>query len=325
MDGDESLSCVYGPVPSRRLGVSLGIDIVPASTCTFDCIYCQLGKTRHKVRNWGGIEFPNTNEILEDLKVELDKTEVPDYITVSGSGEPTLHPDLGDIVDGIRKFTDIPLVLITNSSLLTYDTVLGNAKKFDIVMPSLDAGDNRTFKRINRPASGFDINEIARAICRLKKESQGKIWLEVMLLAGKITNAESESIINIAKKIDEILPDNVFLNTPIRPPSETYVVTLGQDEMNTIKQTIENEVSQKIDIEIVSKHALSKYRISELNDISSDIQRLLAVRPCTLQEISNAIGMNLNEVGKYIEMLLNEGKVSTKISGDEMYYMSSRR
>jgi wyosine [tRNA(Phe)-imidazoG37] synthetase (radical SAM superfamily) len=324
-DGDERLNCVYGPVPSRRLGISLGIDVVAASTCTFDCIYCQLGKTIHKVRNWNELEFPNTNDILKDLRAELDRNEKPNYITVSGSGEPTLNPDLGVIADGIRRFTDLPLVLITNSSLLTYDTVLENAEKFDIVMPSLDAGDDKRFMLINRPAPGFEVDEIANAIGRLKQESKGKVWLEVMLLKGKVTNAEPEAIVNIGRKIDQILPDKVFLNTPVRPPSEPYVTPLDENEMNEIKLALEDDLSQKVDIEIVSKQLPSESRTSGMKDLSSAILGLLAVRPCTIKDISYAIGMNLSEVGKHIEMLLNEGKVSMRVIGDETYYACRRR
>ena len=137
---------VYGPVPSRRLGISLGIDIIPPSTCTFDCIYCQIGKTMQKINHWAGREFPSAEEVIDELKSHIKGYDKIDFITISGSGEPTLNPNLGEIVERIRAFTDLPMALITNSSLLTYETVLNNAKKFDVVMPSLDAGDNKIFK-----------------------------------------------------------------------------------------------------------------------------------------------------------------------------------
>lgn len=315
------MSYVYGPVPSRRLGISLGIDIVPPSTCTFDCVYCQLGKTLHKVDNWVGIEFPNTEEIMRALKLHLKKYDKVDFITISGSGEPTLNPQLGEIANRIRALTNLPLVLITNSSLLTYDTVLNNAKKFDIVMPSLDAGDNKTFKMINRPAKGFNINEIADAIKRLKQESRGEIWLEVMLVKGKITNAASESIANITKKIGEIHPNLVFLNSPVRPSAEIYVKPLSNDEMGKVKLRMKTEITKDIAIEIVPKLSFSESQLLKKDNISEEITQLLSIRPCTLQEISNITGVNLSEVGKYIERMLDDGMISKKISNNETYYL----
>ncbi len=315
------MNYVYGPVPSRRLGISLGIDIVPSLTCTFDCVYCQLGKTKNKVRDWTDIKFPSTEKILKNVKHHIEKYNTVDFITISGSGEPTLNPDLGEIAEGIRALTNIPLALITNSSLLTYEHVLNNVKKFDIVMPSLDAGDNKTFKTINRPAKGFDINEITKAIKRLRQESKGEIWLEVMLIKGRITNASSESIANITKKVSEILPGMVFLNSPVRPPCELWVKPLTNDEMKKIKLNMEAAIPQDVGIEIVPKFSPSKSQISNKKDVLDEILRLLTVRPCTLQEISNMTGINISEVGKYIGRLLDAGKISERISNNETYYL----
>lgn len=315
------MNYVYGPVPSRRLGISLGIDIVPPSTCTFDCVYCQLGKTRYKVRDWTDLEFPNTEEVLKGVKNHIKKHNNLDFITISGSGEPTLNPNLGEIAEKIRALTNIPLALITNSSLLTHDTVLNNAKKFDVVMPSLDTGDNKTFKTINRPAKDLDINEIAEAIKRLRQESKGDIWLEVMLVKGKITNASSKSIANITKKVNEIRPGMVFLNSPVRPPSEPWIKPLSDDEMDIIKSKMEDVIHQKVEIEIVSKSSSLKYKISNRNDVLKQILQLISIRPSTMQDISSVTGKNLDEVSKYLERLLDDGQISKKISNNETYYL----
>ena len=315
------MSFIYGPVPSRRLGISLGIDVVPTSTCTFDCVYCQLGKTLHKVSHWKGLELPNTDEIIENLKMHLKKYNNLNYITISGSGEPTLNPHLGEIAEEIRSLTKVPLALITNSSLLIHDSIIDNAKKFDIVMPSLDAGDNKTFKKINRPAKGFDIDEIADAITRLREVSKGKIWLEVMLIKGKINNTTSESIANIIAKINEILPDKIFLNSPIRPPCESWVKTLKDNEMKKIKLKMEAEIPQEVNIEIVPKLSKSKSKILNKKDVLNEILQLLSVRPCTLQDISNITGINISEVGKYVGRLLDEGRISKRISNNMTYFL----
>lgn len=258
---------------------------------------------------------------MRTLKLHLKKYDKVDFITISGSGEPTLNPQLGEIAKRIRALTNLPLVLITNSSLLTYDTVLNNAKKFDIVMPSLDAGDNKTFKMINRPAKGFHINEIADAIKRLKQESRGEIWLEVMLVEGKITNAASESMANITKKIGEIHPNLVFLNSPVRPSVEIYVKPLSNGEMDKIKLRMKTEITKDIDIEIVPQLSFSKSQFLKKDNMSEEIPRLVSVRPCTLQEISNMTGVSLSEVGKYIERMLDGGMISKIISNNETYYL----
>lgn len=151
---------IYGPVPSRRLGISLGIDPIPKMTCTFDCIYCQLGRNKRKVAHWSEVneEFPTPRELLQEFKKAFEKYRAIDYITGSGSGEPTLNHRLGELAELLRRETDIPLALITNSSLLIYNEVLEAAKQFDIVLPTLDAGDNVTFHWVNRPAPEFDIH-----------------------------------------------------------------------------------------------------------------------------------------------------------------------
>ena len=316
------MNFVYGPVPSRRLGISLGIDIVPPSTCTFDCVYCQLGKTLHKVNHWAGIKFPDTEEIMRTLKLHPQKYDKVDFITISGSGEPTLNPQLGEIAKRIRALTNLPLVLITNSSLLTYETVLDSAKKFDIVIPSLDAGDIRTLKMINRPADGFNIGEIAGAIRKLRQESKSEIWLEVMLAKGRITNASSESITNISKKISEIHPNLVYLNSPVRPPVEEYVKPLTEDEMEKIKLSMMTKITEDIDIEVVPRLSFSKYQLLKKDDLSKEISRVLSIRPCTIQDISNMTGGNLSEIGKYMGSMLDAGRITKIISNNETYYLS---
>lgn len=316
------MNCIYGPVPSRRLGISLGIDIVPYSTCTFDCVYCQLGRTFNRVNHREGLDFPNTDEIIEYISINIEKNHNLDYITVSGSGEPTLNPDLGEIADRIHAITDFRLALITNSSLLIHNFVLDNAKKFDLILPSLDAGDNKTFKAINRPERGFDIHEIVNGIKQLKRRSKGKVWLEVMLVKGKVTNTTDEQIDNIIGKISEIHPHKVFLNSPTRPPNEPWIEPLSIKEMNTIMSKMEDDLSQDVEIEIVSKKAVSGYKIPSQDDVSNRILRMLSIRPCTLKDISSATGLNPNEAAKHLERLLDLGQISKRTSNDETYYMS---
>jgi wyosine [tRNA(Phe)-imidazoG37] synthetase (radical SAM superfamily) len=200
-----------------------------------------------------------------------------------------------------------------------------SAMRFDIVMPSLDAGDNRVFKMINRPSKGFDIGNIVDGIKRLSQEGKSEVWLEVMLTKGRITNASSNSISNIIKKINEIHPDLVFLNSPSRPSQEAFVKSLAKDEMEKIKHRMITELTEGVEIQVVKKLSFTKSQTLDKKVISKEIPRLLSIRPCTLKEISNLTGVNLSEAGKYIEHMLDTGRVTEVIANNETYYQSQLR
>lgn len=330
----KKMSYIYGPVPSRRLGISLGIDPVPPLTCTFDCIYCQLGKTKRKISHWREIDpesFPIVEKIVAELKEELERYEVIDYITASGSGEPTLNLNLGELASEIRRITNIPLALITNSSLLTYSEVLQSAKCFDLVLPSLDAGDNGTFHWVNRPAPGLDIDEIAEAIKQLVIAESGsphlnKVWLEVMLVKSERvkTNYNPDSIGRIIEKIELIKPDEVHLNTAIRPPAEEWVEPLAQAELEELKLQMKRELPGQV-IKVVSRRTSRRSKLLREDEILEEIIKLLKIRPCTTVDIADITGLNLSEVGKYLEHLLDGRQVLRKDKGRKAYYYVSAK
>ena len=240
---------VYGPVHSRRLGSSLGIDPVPCYCCTFDCLYCERGRTKRKVSGPEEIPagaFPAVDEITSAVREKLNNEEEPDYLTLSGSGEPTLHPDLPLIVEELRSLTEIPLALITNSSLLKEREVFRAAREFDLLVPSLDGGDRQTFAGIDRPSPAFHIEEIVENLSRLQRLKKGRLWLEVTLIKGEgITNADPRSLQNIAAAIERIGPDLVQLNTAVRQPAED-VEKLNRRELQSaareLRQNSEAEV-----------------------------------------------------------------------------------
>lgn len=152
----------YGPVPSRRLGLSLGIDIVPFKTCSFDCIYCQLGRTTNKTIERKA--YVTTTELLTELQVVLKDDEQIDYITFSGSGEPTLNSEIGQMIREIKRITTIPVAVLTNSSLLAQESVQEDLLSADLVIPSLDAVTAETFQKINRPYTGIEISQVVKGI-----------------------------------------------------------------------------------------------------------------------------------------------------------------
>ena len=325
-----SHACIYGPVPSRRLGISLGIDPIPKLTCTFDCIYCQLGHGKRKVAHWSELDegFPTPRELLREVEEALERYKAIDYIAASGSGEPTLNPRLGELAELLRQKTDIPLALITNSSLLIYDEVLEAAKRFDVVLPTLDAGDNTTFHWVNRPAPGFDIHEIAEAIRRLVAESPGRIWLEVMIVKSEkaLTNYNPDSIARIIEKIRLISPHEVHLNTAVRPPAEEWVEPLTHLELGKLKLQMERELPGQV-IKVVPRRTArrSRSRLLREDEILEEVIKLLTIRPCTTADVAHITGLNPSEVGKYLEHLLEGEQILRRGQGDEEYYYVSKK
>jgi wyosine [tRNA(Phe)-imidazoG37] synthetase (radical SAM superfamily) len=229
---DKSLNApkyIFGPVPSRRLGRSLGVDLVPYKTCTFDCIYCDLGRTTNKTTSRQS--FVSSGEIQKELGLTLSfLDQKPDFITLSGSGEPTLNTETGDIIRRIKEITAIPTAVLTNSSLLSLDEVRRNLSEADVVLPSLDAITPATFDYINRPHTSLGAKEIISGLIQFRRQYRGQIWLEILFCRG--VNDGKKEIERFKEVIERIEPDRIQLNTPVRPPAEDFVfpLTLGQLE-----------------------------------------------------------------------------------------------
>ena len=315
---------VYGPVPSRRLGLSLGIDPVPKLTCTFDCVYCQLGKKRYKVRGPEEVDeaFPTPERIADSVVRTLEKRKQVDYVTFSGSGEPTLNPSLGEAIERIRRATSIPIALVTNSSLLTRPEVLDAAAACDLVLPSLDAGDQETFELVNRPASGFEVEAIARAIGKLARRAP--VWLEVMLVHSQAgaSNIGESSVGAIIDRIGEIRPDEVNLNTCVRPPEEP-VEALSEAKLQEIRERME-EALPEMKIRVVAKRTASRSKLPGEGEISRQILDVLSVRPCTTTDLCDSLGINPAEVGKYLARLADDRRIERLTRGGRLFYTTSK-
>ena len=211
---------VYGPVPSRRLGNSLGIDPIPSKTCNYQCIYCQLGKTTNftNVRK----NFFSKEEIITELKTALEIHERSiDYITFVGSGEPTLYKDLKDLILTAKELSEKPICVITNGSLLYQEEVQKALNYSNTVLPSLDAGDEKSFLKINRPHPSIKYEKLIQGFIDFNKKYDGEFWIEVMLMKG--INDTKEELLKIKEKLDLINPDRIDINVPIRPPTENWV------------------------------------------------------------------------------------------------------
>jgi wyosine [tRNA(Phe)-imidazoG37] synthetase (radical SAM superfamily) len=306
----KSFRYLYGPVPSRRLGRSLGIDLVPHKICTYDCIYCQIGKTTDKtlVRK----EYVPVKEILEEVKSFLKEgTSSIDHFSLSGSGEPTLHSQIRSVINGIKAITLIPIAVITNGSLLYVEEVRKDLLGADIVLPSLDAVSSEVFMRINRPRSGFNVEKVIEGMVKFRKVYKGQIWLEILFCKG--VNDSKEELLKMKKVVDRIQPDRIHLNTVVRPPSEKWATPLNQKEMEEIQTFFGEKAS------IISEFDRHPSSMPE-RDIKEEILKILKRRPLTPSDLSKGMGIPQNELNQYIEPLTQEGKIQARIFGDSIYY-----
>ena len=238
---------VYGPVPSRRLGRSLGVDALTFKSCSFDCVYCQLGRTtNHTIERK---EYIPTADILDEVRRKLENGDKPEYISFAGSGEPTLHSGLGDIIRGIKAMTDVPVVVFTNGSLLWMPEVRADLAAADVVIPSLDGGDAALLDKVNRPAASLDFDRIVEGLIAFRGAFNGQIWLEVMLLGG--ISDDDASVDAIARLAERIRPDKVQINSVCRPPAETYALPVPAARLLEIRKHFAGVPGT---VEIIAEH-----------------------------------------------------------------------
>lgn len=302
-------SYVYGPVPSRRLGFSLGLDLVPYKSCSYDCIYCQLGRTTNKTVERK--EYVSKDIIISQLASVLEGELKIDYITFSGSGEPTLNSSIGDLIREIKKMTQIKVAILTNGSLFHDGGLRHELASADLVIPSLDAGLPSTFERINRPESSIEFNSMVDGLAKFRKDFKGQIWLEVMLV--KEINDSIKEIGVIESLISKINPDKLHLNTVIRPPAEKYCMPVDEDKLKRFKSFFGKNC------EIIAEFSGSAKRY-HLKDIDSKILEVIKRRPCTITDISVSLGIPPNEVIKHLDALKANNKVKYVEFGDKGYY-----
>ena len=300
---------IYGPVPSRRLGRSLGVDLVPFKTCTYDCIYCQLGRTTNKTiqrKQWVSIDI-----IIDQLKAKLNSK--PDYITLSGSGEPTLFSQLEELISRIKDITDIPVAVLTNGSLLWLPEVRRALKSADLVIPSLDAGSNQMFQYVNRPHSDITFSRMLEGLLKFRDEYTGQYWLEVFLLAG-VTTPETE-INKLKTCISSIHPDKVQVNTVTRPPTEDFAERVPEKQLNVLTaQLYENA-------EVIADYK-SVHKQQDFSSRREDVLTLLKRRPCSIEDIAAGLGLHRNEAVKYVEELSSIGRIEAKPQNQQIYYQA---
>lgn len=295
---------IFGPVPSRRLGISLGIDLVPKKVCSLNCVYCEVGKTT--VLTTKRDEYVAYNSIRNELMDYFESNNPdPEYITFSGYGEPTLHSRISDITKLIRAHRpNIPIAVLTNGTLLSQPDVRNSLLDTDIVLPSLDAADDSIFRKINRPEKSIHSNNCIQGLVDFRKEYKGKIYLEVFILPGY--NDDDVHLKHLKRAITKIQPDKVQLNTLDRPGVLNNIHPATEEDLKRVMEIIGLD-----NIEIISKVQKRKELLSYRKDAEATILETIARRPCTLDDLATILGLHVNEINKYLDVLNKENKIES--------------
>ena len=303
---------LFGPVPSRRLGMSLGVDLVPHKVCSLNCVYCECGASTNLTTERK--EYVSYNEIITELKDLFENNPNPDYITFSGSGEPTLNIHIGKVIDYIKtNYNNIPVAVLTNGSLFSNIKVRQELLKADLILPSLDAATNTAFKKIDRPANNLNIEDYINGLIDFRKEFLGIIWLEVMILPG--FNDDMENLNLLKDAIVKINPDKIQLNTLDRPGVIDGIRAASRLEL----QDIINLWGLK-NIEIIASSIKRKDNKSFRKDTENAIMETISRRPCTLEDLEKILGLHINEINKYLDVLDNEGQIETYRQDRGIFY-----
>lgn len=299
---------LFGPVPSRRLGRSLGVDLIPPKTCPYNCMYCEVGPTTRQTRR----RFAYQPEaIIEELAEFLkDPGMNPDFITLAGSGEPTLNLGLGRIIQEIKAMSPIPVAVLTNGALLYLPEVRRELAAADVVLPSLDAAREEVYRAINRPLPELSLESLLDGLKSFRREYRGQIWLEVMLLKG--INDTEEELALLRRALQEIAPDQIQLNTAVRPVVEAAARPLDADEMAAAAACLGGPVS------VIASFSRADIAGGQCPD--ENFVEMLSRRPMTAPDLAQALGLPLMQVEAQLKRLTAAGRISFNRYHDQEFY-----
>ena len=302
---------VFGPVPSRRLGISLGIDVIPFKTCSLDCLYCECGRTTDLTAKRRRFFPPRL--LLAELRRTLPGIPHLDFITFSGSGEPTLNSDLGWFIAEIKKLSRVPLAVLTNGTLLGREDVRGDLLGADVVLPSLDAATEAGFHRINQPGPGLDLAAIIAGMEAFRREYAGRIWLEVFILKG--VNDGDADIEALRLALQRIRPDKVQLNTLDRPPACPGVESADFALLERVRAQWPG-----LPVEII-KRARRREEIPTFSaNLENSLLNTIRRRPLTLDDLAALTARGEDELRRYLDVLEKEKKIQPVIVGERIFY-----
>ncbi|MFW9924156.1 MAG: radical SAM protein [Candidatus Thorarchaeota archaeon] len=304
---------IFGPVPSRRLGRSLGVSPIPTKTCNYSCVYCQIGRTTH---------FTNTREdffpkeaILQEISTFLQSNEEFDYITFVGEGEPTLCESLGWLIKETKKLTVKPIAVITNGALLYDKEVREELLQADVILPTLDATTQTLFKKINRPIKGLEIETIIDGMKTFRTKYKGQIWMEVMLVEGY--NEDPEIIAQIKQVLQEIDCDRVYVNVPIRPPAEKWVKIPPNERIIKICSDLQAH-------NIAHYETSEGFHIEQEVDLEQQILNITTRHPLREEQIISMLNLSRDEIMLLLETMEQKGKIKKIVHYDQVFWVRNK-
>jgi wyosine [tRNA(Phe)-imidazoG37] synthetase (radical SAM superfamily) len=303
---------VYGPVPSRRLGRSLGVNPIPFKTCNHSCVYCQLGRTFHRTNErW---DFFFREDIVREIRHSVTVLAArADCVTFMGEGEPTLCRSLGYLIQRTKDSVDLPVAVITNGSLLSRSDVRRELLKADLVLPSLDAADQKTYQRINRPHARLEINEIIEGLVRFRESFPGKLWIEVMLVRG-INDAEAV-LSGLREALQQIRPDRIHVNVPFRAPAERWVRPPDSKGLALARSLLTDAV-------FIDSPESGPFTTAGFDSPLDAILMIVRRHPMRKQQIAETLpDLSGAEVAAALRQLKKERRVQAITYGKETYYI----
>lgn len=301
---------IYGPVPSRRLGISLGVDLVPIKVCSFNCIYCECGKSTQLTierKEYNPIEY-----ILNEIRDFLKQNPPPEFITLSGSGEPTLHSKIGYLISTLKmEYPSLKIAVLTNGCLFYLKEVRNELMKADIVLPSLDAATEKAYITIDRPHPQLSLSRLIDGISQFTKEfklknNKKQVWLEVFIIEG--INSDDENIMKLREACLKIKPDRIQLNTLDRPGTENWVKPASNNTLENVRDKLSLP-----NIEIISRFKHREEMKAFRKDVEDTILETVSRRPSTIDDLSETLGIPFQEVRKYIDILEYDKKIQAEI------------
>jgi len=287
---------LFGPIPSRRIGISLGVNVIPSKVCSFDCLYCESGRTT--IKTMERKEFFPVKEIITDLKNYLSDNPQLDYITFSGAGEPSLYSKIGEISDFLKKeFPQYKICLITNSSMFINENFRQEIKNIDLIIPSIDAPSQEIFEKINRPVKDLKIETIIHSLAEFSKTFKGKLWIEIFIIDGL---NDSEEILNQFKQVlESIKYEKIQINSLDRPGADKNVKKAKREVLLKVQQVLgeKSEIVSRIEIPIEKR--------KEIKNKEDLILKTIKIRPMTEKDIFTMTGLNPFEIGKMLEEMVD--------------------
>jgi wyosine [tRNA(Phe)-imidazoG37] synthetase (radical SAM superfamily) len=306
---------IFGPVPSRRLGLSLGVDVLPYKTCSFNCVYCECGATTDLICERRA--FCPVDEVLGDLELRLSHMkDKPDAITLSGSGEPTLYSGLGELITSAKRAYGIPVAVITNSSLLFMPDVREELMGADIVLPSLDAAIEESYRRINRPHERCSLARTIEGIEMFLAEYRGRVLFEILLIDGY--NTDERNLTALKRALERLRVDSIQLNTAVRPGSERGIEPLGDAALEEIRHFF----GPRCDV-IASAQTTRRYH--EEGALEETIIGLLSRRPCTAFDVYRSTGIPPHKATEILLDMVASGLIVQEAHGTDVFYTAAKR